>query len=94
MGVVCTLVDVNTSDKEEVVARRTFLLATAGLLRLANKGPNGVVANLVWGGAGVEGLLGTLVNIVTHVDQSVVLETHGTNVLSVCRNLGGLGGFR
>ena len=83
MGVVCTLVDVNTSDEEEVVARWTFLLATAGLLRLTNIGTNSVVANLVWGGAGVQGVLGTLVNIVTNVDQGVVLETHRTNV-SLC----------
>ena len=80
MGVVCTLVDVNTSDQEEVVSRRTVLLATALLLRLTNIGTNSVVANLVWGGAGVQGVLGTLVNIVTNVDQGVVLETHRTNV--------------
>ena len=89
MGVVCTLVDVNTSDQEEVVSRRTVLLATALLLSLTNIGTNSVVANLVWGGAGVQGVLGTLVNIVTNVDQGVVLETHRTNI-SLC----GLCGLR
>ena len=57
MSVVYTLVDINTSDEEEVVARRAVLLATARLLGLTNVGTDSVVANLVWGGAGVQGLL-------------------------------------
>ena len=58
MGVVYTLVDINTGDEEEVVARRAvLLLATARLLWLTNVGTDSVVANLVWGGAGVQGLL-------------------------------------
>ena len=80
MGVVCTLVDVNASDEEEVVARRTVLVTTASLRRLANIGTDSVVTNLVWRGAGVERLL-AFVHVVTDVDQSVVLETCRADVI-------------
>ena len=57
VGLVQTLVDINASDEEEVVARRTVLVTTASLRRLANIGADSVVTNLVWRGAGVERLL-------------------------------------
>ena len=78
VSVVGTFVDVNAGDQEEVVARGTLLVTTAGLLSLADVGAHRIVAHLVRSGAGVERLL-ALVHVVTDVDQAVILETNRTD---------------